>query len=41
MNGKMDSNWLRIPVEGTGASNNVQGHMEQPSFKDASFAINE
>jgi uncharacterized protein (DUF2141 family) len=40
-NGKMDSNWLGIPKEGTGASNNAKGFFGPPKFKDASFELKE
>jgi uncharacterized protein (DUF2141 family) len=39
-NGKLDSNLLGIPVEGTGASNNARGSMGPPKFQDAKFVIN-
>lgn len=38
LNGKLDSNFLGIPREGVGASNNAKGHFGPPSFHDASFA---
>ena len=38
-NGKLDSNFLGIPKEGVGASNDAKGHMGPPSFKDAKFPI--
>ena len=37
-NGRLDSNFLGIPREGVGASNNAKGHFGPPSFRDASFA---
>jgi uncharacterized protein (DUF2141 family) len=36
-NGKLDSNFIGIPREGTGASNNAKGHMGPPKFDDAAF----
>ena len=37
-NGRLDRNFLGIPREGVGASNNAKGHFGPPSFHDASFA---
>ncbi len=37
MNGKLDSNWLGIPKEGYGFSNDVKAVHGAPSFSDASF----
>ena len=37
MNGKLDTNWLGIPTEGYGFSNNARGVLGAPSFSDASF----
>ena len=37
MNGKLDTNWLGIPTEGYGFSNDAQGVVGAPSFSDASF----
>ena len=37
MNGKLDTNWLGIPTEGYGFSNNAKGVLGAPSFSDASF----
>jgi uncharacterized protein (DUF2141 family) len=39
-NGKMDANFLGIPKEGVGASNNARGHLGPPSYKDAKFNFN-
>lgn len=39
-NNKFDFNFLKIPKEGYGASNNARGHWGPPAFKDASFKIN-
>ena len=36
-NGKLDTNWLGIPVEGSGASNGAKGYMGPPKFADAAF----
>jgi uncharacterized protein (DUF2141 family) len=36
-NGKLDSNFMGIPREGTGASNNANGRMGPPRFDDAAF----
>jgi uncharacterized protein (DUF2141 family) len=37
MNGKLDTNWLGIPKEGYGFSNDVKGLLGAPSFSAASF----
>lgn len=36
-NFKMDYNWLGIPKEGFGVSNNAKGKFGPPKFEDASF----
>jgi len=36
-NGKLDSNFMGIPREGVGASNNAKGHFGPPKFDAASF----
>ena len=36
-NQRMDTNWLGMPAEGVGASNDAQGFMGPPSFEDARF----
>lgn len=36
-NGRLDTNFLGIPREGVGASNDARGHFGPPSFHDASF----
>jgi uncharacterized protein (DUF2141 family) len=36
-NGKMDTNFMGIPREGVGASNNARGHLGPPKFGDAAF----
>ena len=38
-NGKLDTNFLGVPVEGTGASNDARGSMGPPKFKDAKFVV--
>ena len=37
MNGKLDTNWLGIPKEGYGFSNDARGVVGTPSFSAASF----
>jgi uncharacterized protein (DUF2141 family) len=39
-NGKLDTNFFGIPVEGTGASNNARSSWGPPKFRDAKFAVN-
>jgi uncharacterized protein (DUF2141 family) len=39
-NGILDKNFIGMPKEGTGASNNAQGKMGPPSFEDAEFIVN-
>jgi uncharacterized protein (DUF2141 family) len=36
-NGKLDTNFLGIPREGVGASNDAKGHMGPPKFHAAQF----
>ena len=36
-NGKLDTNFLGIPREGVGASNNAKGHFGAPKFSAAAF----
>lgn len=36
-NGKLDSNFIGMPREGVGASNNAKGHFGPPKFDDAAF----
>src|SRR5271165_649559 len=36
-NGKLDANFVGIPREGVGASNNAKGHFGPPKFADAAF----
>jgi uncharacterized protein (DUF2141 family) len=37
MNGKLDTNWLTLPKEGYGFSNDAKAMLRAPSFSDASF----
>jgi uncharacterized protein (DUF2141 family) len=37
-NGKLDANWLGIPAEGYGFSNDARAALAAPSFSAASFA---
>ena len=39
LNNKMDTNFLGIPKEQYGFSNNARGFMGPPSFEDASFTV--
>ncbi|HEY2580953.1 MAG TPA: DUF2141 domain-containing protein [Mucilaginibacter sp.] len=39
-NKKMDTNFLGIPKEGVGASNNARGHFGPPKYQDAKFNFN-
>ena len=36
-NGKLDTNFMGIPREGVGASNNARGHLGPPKFEAAAF----
>jgi uncharacterized protein (DUF2141 family) len=36
-NGKLDTNFVGMPREGVGASNDAKGHMGPPKFNAASF----
>ncbi len=38
-NGEIDTNWIGIPKEGLGVSNNAKGFMGPPKFKDAALRI--
>lgn len=38
-NGKMDTNWLGVPKEKYGASNNARGTMGPPAYSDAKIVI--
>lgn len=40
-NEKLDTNWIGIPKEGTGASNNAKGKMGPPKYEDAKFEFKE
>lgn len=40
MNGKLDTNWLGIPTEGYGFSNDAKGVVGAPPFSAASFPYN-
>ncbi len=37
MNGRIDYNWLGIPREGYGFSNDARGTLGAPSFEQAAF----
>jgi uncharacterized protein (DUF2141 family) len=37
LNGKLDTNFIGMPREGVGASNDAKGHMGPPKFSAASF----
>ena len=39
LNEELDTNFLGIPKEGTGVSNNIKSKMGPPKFKDASFNL--
>jgi uncharacterized protein (DUF2141 family) len=38
-NGKLDTNFIGIPKEPVGASNDAKGHMGPPKFEDAKFSL--
>lgn len=38
-NGKQDTNWIGIPKEPYGFSNNAKGKMGPPDFEDAKFEL--
>ncbi|MEM9983159.1 MAG: DUF2141 domain-containing protein [Bacteroidota bacterium] len=38
-NGKLDTNFLGMPKEGVGTSNNVKSRFGPPSFEDSTFSI--
>jgi uncharacterized protein (DUF2141 family) len=38
MNGKLDTNWIKIPTEGYGFSNDAKALLGAPSFSAASFS---
>ncbi|CAB5503165.1 hypothetical protein [uncultured Gammaproteobacteria bacterium] len=39
-NNKLSTNFLSVPSEGYGFSNNVVGNFGKPTFKEASFIVN-
>ena len=39
-NGKLDTNWIGLPKEGVGVSNNVKSKFGPPKFEDAKFKLN-
>jgi uncharacterized protein (DUF2141 family) len=39
-NGKLDKNFIGMPKEGVGVSNNARGHFGPPSYNDAKFQLN-
>ena len=39
-NGKLDTNWVGIPQEGVGVSNNVKSRLGPPKFRDSVFTLN-
>lgn len=39
LNGKMDKNFVGMPQEGYGASNDVRPSFSAPGFKESSFAV--
>ena len=41
MNGKMDTNFLGMPLEGYGFSNNPGKRMSKPGFDETSFQVNQ
>ena len=38
-NNKLDVNWIGMPTEALGISNNAEGRFGPPSFQDASFIL--
>ena len=40
-NGKLDTNFIGIPNEGLGSSNDAKGRFGPPTFADAKFTLNE
>jgi uncharacterized protein (DUF2141 family) len=40
-NGKMDTNWVGMPNEGYGASNDAPARLGPPKFEDAKFRLSE
>ncbi|MFC1490378.1 DUF2141 domain-containing protein [Candidatus Latescibacterota bacterium] len=39
-NGELDTNWLGLPKEGVGVSNNAKSLLGPPKYKDAKFNLN-
>ncbi|MFC1551554.1 DUF2141 domain-containing protein [Candidatus Latescibacterota bacterium] len=39
-NGELDTNWIGLPKEGVGVSNNVKSKLGPPKYKDAKFNHN-
>jgi uncharacterized protein (DUF2141 family) len=37
---ELETNWVGMPTEGIGVSNDAEGNMGPPSFEDASFRVN-
>jgi uncharacterized protein (DUF2141 family) len=40
-NGKLDTNWIGIPKEPVGVSNNLRPRLGPPRFSESSFTISE
>jgi uncharacterized protein (DUF2141 family) len=40
-NGELDTNWIGMPKEGIGASNNARSKMGPPKYEDAKFDFNQ
>jgi len=38
-NNALDTNWIGIPREGVGTSNNAKGRMGPPKYRDAKFEV--
>ncbi len=38
-NNKLDTNWLGMPREGIGMSNNARGRLGPPKYRDAKFGV--
>jgi uncharacterized protein (DUF2141 family) len=41
MNGKLDTNFMRMPLEGYGMSNNPRKRMGKPGFDETNFPVNQ
>ncbi len=39
MNNELDANWVGMPSEGLGVSNNAKGRFGPPSYKDSKFNL--